>query len=62
MKRTKIYQGDFVLVSLREYQDNTGDIIHKYFPDEVASLKAYGEIQKTDVELEEIDFDFISEI
>jgi translation initiation factor 1A len=43
-KRVWINVGDIVLVSLREYQDDKADIIHKYTPDEARSLKAYGEL------------------
>tara|TARA_Y100000389_G_C16974066_1_gene277067 strand:- start:76 stop:492 length:417 start_codon:yes stop_codon:yes gene_type:complete len=44
-KRVWINMGDTVLVSLREYQDQKADIIHKYSFDEVKKLLAYGEIQ-----------------
>lgn len=36
--------GDIVLVSLREYQDEKGDVILKYSADEARALKAAGEI------------------
>jgi translation initiation factor 1A len=36
--------GDIVLVSLREYQDEKGDVILKYTADEARELKAIGEI------------------
>ena len=36
--------GDIVLVSLREYEDDKGDIIHKYFTGEAAHLVRVGEI------------------
>jgi translation initiation factor 1A len=35
---------DFVLVGLREYQDEKCDIIAKYSTDEVRALRSYGEI------------------
>lgn len=35
-------QGDIVLVGLREYQDDKGDIILKYNADEARSLKSQG--------------------
>ncbi|EZG56350.1 eukaryotic translation initiation factor 1A [Gregarina niphandrodes] len=43
-KKVWINAGDVVLVSLREYQDEKGDIIHKYNPDEVRTLKQMREI------------------
>ncbi|CAE8613653.1 unnamed protein product [Polarella glacialis] len=36
--------GDIVLVSLRDFQDEKGDIIGKYTADEARNLKAYGEL------------------
>ena len=38
------YQGDIVLVGLREFQMEKSDIIHKYSADEARSLQAYGEL------------------
>jgi translation initiation factor 1A len=35
---------DFVLVGLREYQDNKCDILMKYTSEEVRNLKSYGEL------------------
>ncbi|KAK4233083.1 hypothetical protein C8A03DRAFT_19769 [Achaetomium macrosporum] len=43
-KKIWINNGDIILVSLREYQDNKGDVILKYSADEARSLKAYGEL------------------
>tara|TARA_A100001015_G_C14938448_1_gene691495 strand:+ start:582 stop:1007 length:426 start_codon:yes stop_codon:yes gene_type:complete len=43
-KRVWITMGDLVLVSLREYQDDKADIIHKYTHEEANTLKNYGEI------------------
>ena len=43
-KKEWVGVGDVVLVSLREFQDDRGDIILKYYPDEVRSLKAYNEL------------------
>ena len=40
----RIYKGDLVLVSLREYQDSKADIIHLYNSDESRMLVGYGEI------------------
>jgi translation initiation factor 1A len=33
-----------VLIGKRDFQDNKGDIIQKYFPDEAKNLKDYGEL------------------
>lgn len=43
-KRNWISVGDIILVSLREYQDKTGDIIGKYTLTEARALKQLGEI------------------
>ena len=43
-KRIWISVGDIILVALRDFQDEKADVIHKYFPDEARSLKAYGEL------------------
>ena len=39
-----INQGDIILLSLRDYQDEKGDVILKYTADEARNLKAYGEL------------------
>ena len=39
--------GDIILLSLRSYQDEKGDVILKYNADEARSLKAYGELPET---------------
>ena len=66
-KRVWIRDGDFVLVGLRDFQNDKADIIHKYTADEARQLKAFGEIPITtkinataDFEEEEEDcaFDF----
>ncbi|EJD07131.1 nucleic acid-binding protein [Fomitiporia mediterranea MF3/22] len=43
-KKVWINQGDIILLSLREFQDNKADVIVKYTADEARSLKAYGEL------------------
>ena len=43
-KKVWVNQGDIVLVSLRDFQDEKGDIIIKYQPDEARNLKTYGEL------------------
>ena len=53
---------DHVLVSLREFQDDKCDIIHKYTQEEVRTLECYGEM-KTCIEIKEeqdqgVPFDF----
>lgn len=35
------------MLSLREYQDEKGDVILKYSADEARSLKAYGELPES---------------
>mmetsp|Transcript_14107 Transcript_14107/g.29529 ORF Transcript_14107/g.29529 Transcript_14107/m.29529 type:complete len:142 (+) Transcript_14107:73-498(+) len=44
--RKKVWcnQGDIVLVSLRDFQDEKGDIITKYTSEEARNLKTYGEL------------------
>ncbi len=39
-----INQGDIILLSLREFQDDKADVIVKYTADEARNLKAYGEL------------------
>ncbi|KUI57606.1 Eukaryotic translation initiation factor 1A [Cytospora mali] len=46
-KKVWINQGDIILLSLRDYQDDKGDVILKYTADEARSLKAYGELPET---------------
>ena len=43
-KKIWINQGDIILVSLRDFQKDKGDVILKYSADEARSLKAYGEL------------------
>ena len=42
-RRVWINPGDTVLISLREFQDEKADIVHKYTPDEADLLKCNGE-------------------
>lgn len=37
--------GDIILLSLREFQDDRADVIHRYTPDEARNLKTYGELK-----------------
>ncbi|CEG62807.1 hypothetical protein G6F70_002822 [Rhizopus microsporus] len=68
-KKVWINQGDIVLLSLRDFQDEKADVIQRYNPDEARQLKAYGElpdnakINETDAnfggeEDDEVEFDF----
>jgi translation initiation factor 1A len=43
-KKVWIVKEDYILVSLRDFQDSHCDIILKYTPDEVRMLKSYEEI------------------
>mmetsp|Transcript_20780 Transcript_20780/g.52327 ORF Transcript_20780/g.52327 Transcript_20780/m.52327 type:complete len:145 (-) Transcript_20780:526-960(-) len=64
-KRVWVMVGDIVLVSLRDFQDEKGDIILKYNADEAKNLKAYKElpdntkINETDLANEDEDGDDI---
>ena len=46
-KRNWIANGDIVLVSLREYEQEKCDVINKYTEDEVRKLKKAGEIPES---------------
>merc|ERR1719378_200288 len=46
-KKVWINQGDIILVGLRDFQDERGDVILKYNPDEARNLKTYGELPDT---------------
>ena len=52
----RIYKGDTVLVSLRDFQDGKADIIHVYAQDEVHCLINYGEIESETTEDSDIEF------
>ena len=39
-----IFQGDIILVGLRDFQDSKADVILKYTSDEARRLKAQGEL------------------
>lgn len=41
-KRVWICVGDTILISLRDFQDDKADIIHKYSHEEALILKSYG--------------------
>lgn len=68
-KKVWINQGDIVLLSLRDFQDEKADVIQRYNPDEARQLKSYGElpdnakINETDnnfggEEDDDVEFDF----
>ncbi|WVQ92174.1 translation initiation factor eIF-1A [Cryptococcus gattii] len=44
-KKVWIVVGDIILLSLREFQDDRADVIHRYTPDEARNLKTYGELK-----------------
>merc|ERR1712071_522125 len=46
-KKVWINQGDIILLSFRDYQDEKGDVLLKYSADEARSLKAYGELPES---------------
>ncbi len=55
--RVWINNGDIILVSLREFQDEKCDVIMKYFDYEAKELKELGELPDN-VKINEGDFDF----
>ena len=62
--RNKVWlnTGDYVLVGLRDFQDNKCDIILRYTAEQVRTLKAYKEIPEEEQEDDEdvpLDFDDI---
>jgi translation initiation factor 1A len=46
-KKVWVQQGDIILVSLRDFQDDQADVIMKYHPDEARALKAQGELPES---------------
>lgn len=67
-KKVWMGQGDIILVSLRDFQDDQCDVVHKYNSDEARTLKTVGElpesakINETDTfgadDDEEVNFEF----
>lgn len=51
-KKIWIVPGDIILLSLRDFQDDRADVIHKYTADEARNLKTYGEL-KSDFSINE---------
>ncbi|RLV91455.1 Eukaryotic translation initiation factor 1A [Spathaspora sp. JA1] len=70
-KKVWMGQGDIILVSLRDFQDDQCDVVHKYNSDEARTLKTMGElpesakINETDTfggdEDEDVNFEFGAE-
>ncbi|CAK7902027.1 eukaryotic translation initiation factor 1A [[Candida] anglica] len=70
-KKVWMGQGDIILVSLRDFQDEQCDVVHKYNSDEARTLKNVGElpenakINETDTfgadEDEDVNFEFGAE-
>lgn len=46
-KKVWVNQGDIILVSLRDFQEEKADVILKYNADEARKLKACGELPET---------------
>ncbi|KAG0228451.1 Translation initiation factor 1A [Actinomortierella wolfii] len=46
-KKVWINQGDIILISLRDFQDDKADVILKYSTEEARNLKAYGELPES---------------
>lgn len=44
-KKVWVNVHDIILVSIRDYQDDKGDVIHKYSPEEARELAKAGEIK-----------------
>ncbi|CEH13427.1 eukaryotic translation initiation factor eif-1a [Ceraceosorus bombacis] len=53
-KKVWINQGDIILLSLRDFQDDKADVIQKYSADEARDLKQYGELP-SDAKINETD-------
>ncbi|KAI1079564.1 hypothetical protein F5B20DRAFT_542727 [Whalleya microplaca] len=53
-KKVWINNGDIILLSLRDYQDEKGDVILKYSADEARTLKSYGELPEN-AKINEVD-------
>jgi len=47
-KRMRIAAGDCVIIALRDFNDDTGDIIYRYDSDEVRQLQKIGILPNTD--------------
>ncbi|ODQ65328.1 nucleic acid-binding protein [Nadsonia fulvescens var. elongata DSM 6958] len=54
-KKVWINQGDIILLSLRDFEDDKADVVHKYNADEARALKAQGELPES-AKINENDF------
>jgi translation initiation factor 1A len=61
-KRLRIIQDMTVLVSLREFDDKTADIIHKYDNNEVRQLESLKEIPASSNKMDNLDNKNVNEI
>ena len=64
-KKTRISEGDVVLVSFRDFSDKCVDVIHVYNHDEVRNLKKMGELidpNKQDEDEDDVVFEKNEEI
>ena len=60
-RKLRLTKDDTVLVALREYQDNAGDIIHQYTSEDVKMLINYNEIVLEEDSEDNIDFDIVND-
>ncbi|GIQ87529.1 translation initiation factor 1A [Kipferlia bialata] len=44
LRRIRLHVGDLVLISVRPFQTDKADVLHKYLPDEMRALQKYNEI------------------
>ena len=62
-RRVRIHLDQYVIVSLRDFDDKRGDIIHAYFPEEAQQLRKMGVLNqemenKKDDDVDDFMFDF----
>lgn len=50
-KKCRLNNGDIVLVSPRDYQNDVVDILHKYITEDIQKLNNYGELHKNLINL-----------
>jgi translation initiation factor 1A len=46
IRKVWVNPGDIVLISIRDFEEDKGDILHKYLPSEVQDLKNNGHLPK----------------
>ena len=46
-KKVWVNQGDIILLSLRDFQEDKADVLLRYTPDEARQLKTYGELPES---------------